>query len=202
MAKPAWLTISPMSGSGNGALKNTGNQNTGRKQRTGTVTVTGSGASEPATYTVNQEPKPEFISFDEGAELSAQKGGEALKVTGKSNSEKLEFSFVGDAKEATLSEQYNAGGSPTNNGEAIDGDPGATAEYAFDVTINIPENTTIDEVVRTLKVTNGASISAQIQIKQTAGEPFITVEPKTITLDWEGTEQTVQVKSNTTWTVS
>ena len=45
MAKPSWLTVSPMSGSGNGVLQNTGSVHTGRNVRTGTVTVTATGVA-------------------------------------------------------------------------------------------------------------------------------------------------------------
>lgn len=37
--KPSWLTVSPMSGSGNDTLQNTASVHTGRLVRTGTVTV-------------------------------------------------------------------------------------------------------------------------------------------------------------------
>lgn len=49
MAKPSWLTVSPMSGSGNGVLQNTGSVHTGRNVRTGTVTVTATGVATPKT---------------------------------------------------------------------------------------------------------------------------------------------------------
>ena len=69
MAKPSWLTVSPMSGSGNGVLQNTGSVHTGRNVRTGTVTVTATGVAQPKTYKVTQEAKPEFISIDNGERL-------------------------------------------------------------------------------------------------------------------------------------
>lgn len=45
--KPSWLTVSPMSGSGNDTLQNTASVHTGRLVRTGTVTVTAVGVSLP-----------------------------------------------------------------------------------------------------------------------------------------------------------
>ena len=65
MAKAAWLTVSPMSGSGNQTLQNTGTEHTGRLQRTTTVTGIASGVTPNRTYTVIQQPKAEFVSFDE-----------------------------------------------------------------------------------------------------------------------------------------
>lgn len=83
MAKPSWLQIDPASGSGNGSISNSASPHTGRVARTGTVTVTGVGVGVPATYKVTQTPKAEFASFDNGAEMSAPKGGGAVTVAGK-----------------------------------------------------------------------------------------------------------------------
>lgn len=79
MPKPSWLTTDPNSGSGNGSITNTASIHTGREVRTGTVTITAVGVLEPKTYTVTQKAKPEFISFDEGAEMSAQNKEEQLQ---------------------------------------------------------------------------------------------------------------------------
>ena len=167
MAKPSWLTVSPMSGSGNGVLQNTGAVHTGRNVRTGTVTVTATGVAQPKTYKVTQEAKPEFISIDNGADMAADKAGGKVTVTGKSNSAKLAFSWVGEAHSGTIASTYTAGGTSTGNGEAIDGDPGASAEYNWSVELTLPANETVEQVDRTLKVDNGNSLSQQIVIEQT-----------------------------------
>ena len=73
MAKAAWLTVAPMSGTGNATITNTGTVHTGRKQRTTTVTGTATGVSPNKTYTVVQKAKPEFISFNNGVEITVQK---------------------------------------------------------------------------------------------------------------------------------
>lgn len=75
MAKPSWLTTDPNSGSGNGSIQNTASVHTGRLVRTGTVTVTGVGVAQPKTYTDTQKAKAEFVSFDNGIEMSAPKQG-------------------------------------------------------------------------------------------------------------------------------
>ena len=146
MAKPSWLTVSPMSGSGNGVLQNTGAAHTGRNVRTGTVTVTATGVAQPKTYKVTQEAKPEFISIDNGADMAADKAGGKVTVTGKSNSAKLAFSWVGEAHSGTIAAAYTAGGTSTDNGEAIDGDPGASAEYNWSVELTLPANETVEQV--------------------------------------------------------
>lgn len=202
MAKPAWLTVTPMSGSGNGVLQNKGSVHTGRNVRTGTVTVTAAGVAQPKTYKVTQEAKPEFISIDNGADMAADKSGGKVIVNGKSNSAALNFSWVGDELEATIAESYTAGGTSTANGEGISGDPGASAEYSWSVELTLPANETVEQVDRTLKVDNGSSISQQIVIEQTAGDATLSLSKTEITIPADGSAVSVNVTSNTSWTVS
>lgn len=202
MAKPSWLTVTPGSGSGNGVLQNTGSVHTGRLVRTGIVTVTGVGVAQPKMYNVTQEAKPEFITIDNGADMAAGKLGGKVTVTGKSNSAALTFAWVGDDLEATIAAQYTAGGKSTTNGKSIEGDPGATAEYNWSVELTLPENETIDQVDRTLKVSNGSSVSQQIVIQQTAGDATLSLSETEITIPADGSAVSVNVTSNTSWTVS
>lgn len=202
MAKPSWLTTDPNSGSGNGSINNSATAHTGRLVRTGTVTVTGTGIVTPATYKVTQKAKPEFVLFDDGIEMSAPKNGGAVTVNGKSNSQALTYSWVGDVSDVELPSTYKANGSSTNNGADINGDPGAIAEYSSSIELNLPVNDKAEEVERVLKVTAKGGQSAQITIKQAAGDVFLNVSPSEITLESDGTAVSVTVTSNTTWTVS
>lgn len=204
MAKPSWLNVSPASGSGDGTITNTGLEHTGRVLRTGTVTVTGDGVAGSKTYTVNQEPKPEFVEADNGAAMSVAKEGGSVKLAGKSNSKKLSIAFVGEAGGAEIAASYSAAGKDTANGTEIEGDPGAAAQYNFEVIVTVPENTSVEAVARTVKVTGGdGSAAAQIVLNQTAGDAFLNLDKETVTLPWEGTPaQVVNVDSNTSWTVS
>ena len=203
MAKPSWLTVAPTSGSGDGTITNTGLEHTGRVLRTGTVTVTGDGVAGSKAYTVNQEPKPEFVELDNGASMSVSKEGGKVKVAGKSNSNALSFAFVGEAGGASIAASYTAAGKSAANGSEIEGDPGAVAQYNFEVEVTAPENTTVDAVSRTVKVSNGGVVAAQIVLNQTAGDAFLNLDKETITLPWEGTPaQVVNVDSNTSWNVS
>ena len=202
MAKPSWLTVTPGSGSGNGVLQNTGSVHTGRLVRSGVVTVTAVGVAQPKTYNVTQEAKPEFITIDNGADMAADKLGGKVTVTGKSNSAALTFAWVGDDLEATIAAQNTAGGKSTTNGESIEGDPGATAEYNWSVELTLPENETVDQVDRTLKVSNGSSVSQQKVIQQTAGDATLSLSETEITIPADGSAVSVNVTSNTSWTVS
>lgn len=202
MAKPAWLTVDPSTGSGNGTISNSASAHTGRVARTGTVTVTGTGVATPATYQVTQTPKAEFASFDDGESMAAGKAGGTVTVTGKSNSSKLTFSWAGTVSDVSIPASYTAAGTTTSNGTAITGDPGATAEYAFSIALTFPANTTVSEITRSLIVTCNGSQSAQIAIVQSAGDATLSVSPSEITIPQAGTAQTVTVTSNTSWTVS
>lgn len=202
MAKQGWLIVNPTSGSGNGTISNSANAHTGRVARTGTVTVTGVGVSTPATYRVTQEPKAEFASFDNGTEMSANKGAGKVTITGKSNSAKLTFSWLGESYGVPLPDSYSAGGLTTNNGVNIEGDIGASAEYSFTLELDFPKNDTVEDITRTLIVTANGGQASQIAIVQAAGDARLSVSPTEITIPQSGTAVSVTVTSNTTWTVS
>ena len=201
MAKPSWLTISPASGSGNGTISNSSNAHTGRVARQGTVTVQGENVTTPSTYTVIQTALAEFASFDSGTEMSVSKSGGAVTITGKSNSSKLTFSWVGSS-DVDLPSSYTVSGVSTDNGASITGDPGASEQFTFSIALEVPENTTIEEITRTLKVTANGGQYAQINLVQAAGDAYLSVSPTEITIPQDGSAVSVTVTSNTSWTVS
>lgn len=202
MAKPSWLKLDPSTGSGNGTIANSAGAHTGRVARTGVVTVTGVGVSTPATYKVTQTPKAEFASFDNGAEMSASKGAGKVTVTGKSNSQKLTFEWAGSVLDVTIPQKYQANGTQINNDVEIVGDPGATSEFPFSIELDFPANETIEEIIRTIKVTANGGQASQIAIKQAAGDAVLSVEPTEITIPQSGSAVSVAVKSNTSWTAA
>lgn len=211
MAKAAWLTVNPTSGNGNATVQNTGTVHTGREQRETTVTGVAVGVSPNKTYKVTQKGKPEFVSFTNGAETTVGKTGGTLTITGKTNSSKLNFELV-DLKtravvegglKLTLPSKYTAGGQETTNNVAITGDPGAQQEFEFSITFTgIAANTTIDELTAAMKVTTAGGQSAQIQIKQSAGDPVFSFGQKTITLEASGAAVSQTIVSNTSWELS
>ena len=211
MAKAAWLTVNPASGNGNATVQNTGTVHTGREQRETTVTGVAVGVSPNKTYKVIQKGKPEFVSFTNGAETTVGKAGGTLTITGKTNSSKLNFELVNLETRAvvagglklTLPSKYTAGGVETTNNVAITGDPGAQQEFAFSITFTgIAANTTIDELTAAMKVTTAGGQSAQIQIKQSAGDPVFSFGQKTITLEASGAAVSQTIVSNTSWELS
>ena len=215
MAKASWLTVSPMSGTGDATVSNTGTVHTGRTQRTTTVTGVAVGVTPNKTYQVVQEAKPEFVSFDAGAAITVAKTGGTLTITGLSNSEKLKFELldltddtsttgiVEGGLKLTLPEKYTAGGVQTSNDVAITGDPGAAAQFAFSITFTgITANATINELTAALKVTAAGGQMAQIAIKQSAGDPSFEFGEDSITLTAEGTAVNNTIISNASWTLS
>lgn len=211
MAKAAWLTVNPASGNGNATVQNKGTVHTGREQRETTVTGVAVGVSPNKTYKVIQKGKPEFVSFTNGAETTVGKAGGTLTITGKTNSSKLNFELVNLETRAvvagglklTLPSKYTAGGVETTNNVAITGDPGAQQEFEFSITFTgIAANTTIDELTAAMKVTTAGGQSAQIQIKQSAGDPVFSFGQKTITLEASGAAVSQTIVSNTSWELS
>lgn len=211
MAKAAWLTVNPASGNGNATVQNTGTVHTGREQRETTVTGVAVGVSPNKTYKVIQKGKPEFVSFTNGAETTVGKAGGTLTITGKTNSSKLNFELVNLETRAvvagglklTLPSKYTAGGVETTNNVAITGDPGAQQEFEFSITFTgIAANATIDELTAAMKVTTAGGQSAQIQIKQSAGDPVFSFGQETITLEASGTAVSQTIVSNTSWELS
>lgn len=211
MAKAAWLTVNPASGNGNATVQNTGTVHTGREQRETTVTGVAVGVSPNKTYKVIQKGKLEFVSFTNGAETTVGKAGGTLTITGKTNSSKLNFELVGlETREVvagglklTLPSKYTAGGVETTNNVAITGDPGAQQEFEFSITFTgIAANTTINELTAAMKVTTAGGQSAQIQIKQSAGDPVFSFGQETITLEASDAAVSQTIVSNTSWELS
>ena len=201
------IVVNPSTGSGDTTLKvkaqtpNSGN----RVKQSAEFTVTAPGVSEPKKFTANLLPKEEFVSFDNSSP-TVDKAGGVVTITGKSNSQKLTFKKgAGDIITEDISSiEYQANGSNTVNGVAIDGDPGATAQYTFTLTLNAVENETID--ARTQQITvegaGGSSVSATLTLNQTARDPTLEASPTSIDVPHDGSEVQVQVTTNTTFTVS
>lgn len=222
MAKPSWLTITPMQGSGNRTVSNSASPHTGRNTREGTVTITAAGVATPVTYRVIQEALPEYVQWSGGTEMAVSVKGGNVVITGNSNSKKLAFDWVVPAggtepeidangntstsgvnyPTVSIPNTYLAGGVTTSNNAAITGDPGATSAYNFSIELNFPVNDAVVDVYRTLRVTANGSQVAQIVLKQTAGAARIELSVSEITIPQDGSAVTINIVSNTDWTIS
>lgn len=200
--KFGFVTVDPVSGSGDQAVNFSGEKHTGRIQRTINLTVTTSGGAKKALV-VNQAAAAEVVRSD-SPNASVQKTGGNVTITGKSNSTKLTFT-VTPAEENGLTLQlpanYTAAGKTTANGVVIADDPGAAGEFVWSITIsNVPANVTIEELTATLKVTAAGGQTANVTVTQAAGDSTIELDKEIINLDVNGTQQTVNVTSNDSWT--
>jgi hypothetical protein len=169
-----------------------------------TFTVTAPGVTPNKTFIGRLKAAAEFVSFDNGASMSVDKTGGTVTITGLSNSTKLTFSKgSGSIIAADISTiEYQANGVEATSGTAIPGDPGASAKYVFTLTLSASENTTIEARTQQITVTAAGSQSATITLSQTAGEPYLELNAKVVEVEQDGSEETLQVTTNTTFTVS
>ena len=201
------IIVNPSTGSGDTTLKvkaqtaNRGN----RVKQTATFTVTASGASESKTFTANHLPAAEFVQFDNGSTQAVVKTGGKITITGVSNSSILTFTKgSGDIITADISAlSYTANGDDATNGVEITGDPGTAAKYTFSIELDATANDTVN--ARTQQITvKGAStsVTATITLNQTAGDPTLEISPTSVDVPQDGSEVSVQVTTNTTFTVA
>lgn len=206
MAYAQWLAVSKTQGSGNDTVNVTaGADNTGRNPRSTNMTFKAAGVADVVRQ-VTQAGKPEFVTI-ESAKSVSKDGVTTLTITGVSNSSKLTFALAsGGSLPLTLPSKYTANSLQTDNGAAISGDPGATAEFPFSIAFaNVGANPTIDARTVQLVVTDDAGNTATCTITQAAGDATLSVTPASVQLDWNaataGTSASFTVTSSTNWTV-
>ena len=206
MAYASWLVPSKTQGSGNDTVNVTaGANNTGRNPRSTNMTFKAANVPD-AVRQVIQAGKPEFVNIQSAAAVSKD-GVQVLTIEGTTNSSKLTFSLAsGGTLVLTLPETYLANSLTTNNGAAIQGDPGASAEFPFSIQFtNIQKNPVVTEKSVQLIVIDNAGHTATCVITQAAGDPVLEVSPASVQLDWnaatEGTSASFSVTSNTNWSI-
>lgn len=133
--------------------------------------------------------------------VSADKAGKVVTISGVSNSKKLAFSLGTGDLTITLPSTYTANSVSTTNGANINGDPGAAAVYNFSIVITVPANTSTSAKTRQLIVTDEGGHQDVCLITSAAGDAYVTIAEGNIELDYKGTAVTVEVKSNTNWTI-
>lgn len=199
MAKASWIKVDPTSGSGNANVKVSSiTEHTGRVARTTILTWKAANVAD-VQRTVNQAGKPEYVDIDDA--VSADKAGKVVTISGVSNSKKLTFSLGTGDLTITLPTSYTANSISTSNGANINGDPGATAVYNFSVVVTVPANSSISAKTRQLIVTDEGGHQDVCTITSAAGDAYVTIAEGNIELDYLGTAVTVEVKSNTNWTI-
>lgn len=200
MAKANWVKVDPNKGSGNATVNVSSlTEHTGRNARTTILTWKAANVAD-VERKVSQAGKPEYVDIDDSA--SSDKGGKVVTISGVSNSAKLTFAFgSGDLTNISLPSTYTANSVSTSNGANIAGDPGASAEYNFSISITVPPNEGITSLSRQVIVTDGAGHQDVCTLTLAAGDAYLTVQVGDIELGWEGNPVAVSVESNTTWTI-
>lgn len=202
--KIGFVTFNPGSGNGDQAVTVSGEKYKGRVQRTLQVEFGAESGDVKKAATINQAAAAEFVRIDSTA--SVGKEGGTVTINGTSNSTKLTFSLTPDGTHPLtlkIPASYKAAGKNTNNGAVIADDPGATGEFAFSIVFSgIPKNTSVNDLVNTLKVTAAGGQTANTVITQTAGDPFLEIDKDVINLDVNGTPQTINVNANIKWTIT
>ena len=191
MAKSSWLTVFPMSGSGDATLTNTGTNHTGRNTRSTTVTATVKGLSVSRSYTVVQKALAEFVSITGSASVTVDREGQTLTLSGISNSSKL--TFASDSTSVTVPTSYTVNEEAATNGTAISGDPGASAQYAFSISVTVPVNTTTSVRSFTITVTTASGAKATWTLNQAASSITytLTLSPSVSTIAAKGGSSTI-----------
>lgn len=203
---PSYLSWVPKTGTGNAQIKiNSTIPYKGRSNRTTKISGKIVGKSNSVTVTVVETAAAEYITPD-GLSINAAKGGETIHVIGKSNSKILTFTWKTNFGLPAVT-FYKVNNSITaTSGTAILGDPGAKAEYAYDVTIIVPKNETITTRSATLEIKGeGESVVKTITITQALGDSYLYLNSQgtttaTVTIPKNGGEQTLSVLSNDEWT--
>ena len=200
MAKANWINANPAQGSGDANVNVSSNTpHSGRKVRT--TILTWEAANVPdVVRTFNQSGKPEYVDID--ASAASAKAGKVVTISGVSNSEKLTFSLGTGDLDISLPSSYTANSVTTANGANISGDPGASTEYNFSIKITVPANESTTPQTRQIIVEDSAGHRDICLLTLAAGDAYITIPDTVFELDWQGTPITVEVKSNTTWTIS
>lgn len=202
----SYVICSPGSGSGdttlnlNAKVANLGN----RLNQTDNFTITAPGVTPNKAFAAILQAAAEFVSWDDGAEASVPKAGGSVVLDGMSNADTLTFSKGTGAIIAAdiLAISYKANAAAATSGTAIPGDPGATKKYAFELTLTAAANTTISERTQQITVTTKGSKTATITLKQAAGDPYLDIDKTSVNVPQDGSAVTLQVTTNTTFTVS
>lgn len=201
MAKASWAKVNPSQGSGNKTVNvSSDGAHTGREVRSTALTITAANVT-PVNVTVNQAGKPAYVQNNSDT-ATAAKGGQNVTISGTANSKKLTFTLGTGDLSISLPSTYTAASLSTNNGVEISGDPGATQEYNWSIVITVAANAGVTSLSRQIIVTDEGGNTDTCVLTQAAGSATLTVSKNTIELDYQGTTQSFDITSNTSWTIS
>lgn len=191
-AKPSWITLSAVEGTGNSQVDVTAPVYKGRKGRSGLITV----AVEDLSENVTLQQEGSTIWDVTTQSLAFVKTGEAKKFTGNSNLASITFAVDSNASWLTVGKLV-VNKKEYNSGVAIEGDPGANNVYAFEITFTAAANPTVNARTGHI-IVNGQKYS----VTQAAGDATLTVSPTALTFTATGGTKQITITTNTAWTIS
>lgn len=192
-AKPSWITLSAVEGTGNSRVDVTAPVYKGRNGRSGSITVTVDELSEEVAI----QQKGSTIWDVTTKSLAFVKTGEAKKFTGNANLAAITFAVDSDASAWLTAGKLVVNKTQYNSGANIEGDPGANNVYAFEITFTAAANGTVS--ARTGHVTvNGQKYT----VTQAAGDATLSVSPTALTFAAAGETKQITITTNTAWTIS
>lgn len=203
---PSYLSWVPKTGTGNTQIKiNSTTPYKGRSNRTTKISGNIVGKSNSVTVTVVETAAAEYINPNRSS-IDVAKDGETIHVTGSSNSKILTFTWKTNFDiPAVTSYKVNSSVNATS-GTAITGDPGATGEYTYAVSIVVPKNETINVRSAILEIKGeGSTVVKTVTITQALGDSYLYLNSQgattaTVTIPKGGGEQILKVLSNDEWT--
>lgn len=203
---PSYLSWVPKTGTGNAQIKiNSANPYTGRTDRSTAISGKIIGKINTVGVIVTEKAADEFITPN-GLTINVAKDGETIHVTGKSNSKLLTFTWKTNFGIANVTSFKVNSSITATSGTAIAGDPGATGEYTYDVTVVVPKNETIIARSATLEIKGeGSTVVKTITITQALGDSYLYLNSQgtttaTVTIPKGGGERTLEILSNDEWT--
>lgn len=192
-AKPSWITLSAVEGTGNSQVNITAPVYKGRNGRSGSITV----AVESLTEDVTLQQEGSTIWDVTTKSLSFVKTGEAKKFTGNSNLPSITFVVDSNAVSWLTVDKLVVNKKEYNSGVEIEGDPGADNVYAFEITFTAAANSTVNTRVGNI-IVNGNKYT----VTQAAGDATLTVSPTTLVFIAAGETKQIMITTNTAWTIS
>lgn len=192
-AKPSWITLSVVEGTGNSQVDVTAPVYKGRNGRSGLITVT----VEDLTEDVTLQQEGSTIWDVTTQSLAFVKTGEAKKFTGNSNLASITFAVDSNASSWLTAGKLVVKEKQYNSGADIEGDPGADDVYAFEITFTAAANPTVKTRSGNITV-NGQKYT----VTQAAGDATLSVSPTALTFTAAGETKSITITTNTAWTIS
>lgn len=192
-AKPSWITLSAVEGTGNSQVDVTAPVYKGRNGRSGLITVT----VEDLTEDVTLQQGGSTIWDVTTQSLAFVKTGEAKKFIGNSNLASITFTVDSTASSWLTAGKLVVNAKEYNSGAEIEGDPGADNVYAFEITFTAAANPTVNARTGYI-IVNGQKYS----VTQAAGDATLTVSPTVLTFAAVGETKQITITTNTAWTIS